>query len=90
MTRKYHTNFKCDSHSYTRSSEPWSVNLEEESYLAVSPEARHKWRLFHYLAGGGLKMCSRTLEQDARSRRQSRFLVFSAILITFWAIFLMF
>lgn len=84
MIKKYTTNFKCDSHSYTRSPEPWCVDVEEETYNSVSPAGRKRWKLFHYLSGGGFRMFGRTLEQDIRSRRQTRFLILAAGMFLVW------
>ena len=76
-----HTNLKCDAHAYTRSPEPWRIDAGEEVYGSISPEGRRGWKLFHYISGGGMRTFRRTLEDDERSRRQTRFLVFSAAVL---------
>ena len=40
----------------------------------------------HYLSGGGMKMFGRTVLQEERSRRQTRFLVFASVLAVLWAV----
>lgn len=48
------------------------------------------WRLFHYISGGGIKAFDRTLSQDVRNRRQSRFLAVAAVLFAIWLCLLVF
>lgn len=86
MTRFLQTNLKCDAHAYMRSPEPWRIDAGSEVYGAISRENRRGWRLFHYLSGGGMRSFRRTLEEDGRSRRQTRFLVFSAVVFVAWLV----
>ena len=48
------------------------------------------WRLFHYISGGGMRTFGRTLRQEVRSRRQTRFLIVSALLAAGWLLLLIF
>ena len=75
---------RCDAHAYTHSSEPLRLDLGTEAYGAIAPEHKAGWRLYHYISGGGMRTFGRTLEQDARSRRQTRFLVFFAAALAVW------
>lgn len=86
MTKLLHTNLKCDAHAYMRSPEPWRIDAGEEVYGAISRENRRGWRLFHYISGGGMRTFRRTLEEDGRSRRQTRFLVFAAAVFVAWLV----
>ena len=86
MTRVLHTNLKCGGRAYTRSPEPWRIDAGEEVYASISRESRRGWKLFHYISGGGMRSFRRTLEEDGRSRRQTRFLVFSAALLVAWIV----
>jgi len=81
-----HVNLKCDKHAYMRSREPWNIDAGREMYSSISKEGRPVWKLFHYISGGGMRSFRRTLEEDGRSRRQTRFLVFSAAVFVLWAI----
>lgn len=67
-----------------RSKEPWRLDAGREAYDNISSSSRATWKLFHYISGGGMRTFGRTLEQDSKSRRQSRFLVCSAVLLLVW------
>ena len=77
-------------HSYTRSSEPWQMDRYTAAHGETSSGKEYGWRLFHYISGGGMRTFGRTLRQDARSRRQTRFLVVSAVLFAVWLCLLVF
>lgn len=48
------------------------------------------WKLFHYISGGGMSTFGRTLRQEIRSRRQSRFLIVAAALVVVWLCLMVF
>lgn len=77
-------------HSYTRSSEPWQMDRYTLASGRTSSGRTYGWRLFHYLSGGGMRTFGRTLRQDVRSRRQTRFLVVAAALFVAWFCLLVF
>jgi hypothetical protein len=83
-TKRIFTSLRGDAHAYTRSDAPWSIDVAEEVYAGLSKQSRGRWRLFHYISSGGMKVFGRTLAQDERSRRQTRFLVFSGIVFALW------
>lgn len=68
------TSIVHDAHAYTRSKTPWLL------------DAYHK-KLFHYLSGGGLRMCGRTVEQEEAEVKRSRFLIKAAVLGGVWLYF---
>lgn len=66
---------------------PWNIDVEDESVAALSSEHRAGWRLFHYLSGGGMRAFASSAAREVVSRRQTRFLWFSIVLMVFWLIF---
>ena len=73
-----------DAHAYTRSSEPWLLDRDTEAYGETASGAKFGWRLFHYLAGGGLRQLGRTVVQEERLTRQRRFLWIVSALAIVW------
>ena len=85
-----HTSPARDAHPYTRSKTPWVL---EENRLAkgeTSDGKKFGWRLFHYIAGGGMMAFGRTVKQDEVALRQSRFLAICAVLAAVWTVFWIF
>ena len=75
-----------DAHAYTRSPIPWQIDTDHAARERAMQGKRFGWKLFHYISGGGMRSFRRTLEEDGRSRRQTRFLVFSAALLVAWIV----
>lgn len=90
MKIRLHPTLVTAEHSYTRSSEPWRMGCNTRAHGRTVSGKTYGWRLFHYISGGGIKAFGRTLRQDIRSRRQSRFLVVSAALFVAWVCLLVF
>jgi len=90
VKERIHPTLVTAAHSYTRSSDPWQMDRYTDAHGETSSGATYGWRLFHYLSGGGMRTFGRTMEQDRRSRRQTRFLVFAAVLAAVWACLLIF
>lgn len=67
-----------DAHAYTRSKVPWRLDENRSAHGETSTGRRFGWRLFHYLSGGGMSTFGRTVQQEERSARQNRFLIFAA------------
>ena len=74
------------AHGYTRSDVPWQIDEGRRGDVCGANGRRFSWRIFHYLSGGGMKMFGRTVLQEERSRRQTRFLVFASVLAVMWAV----
>lgn len=62
------------AHGYTQSSQPWRLDENRAAFGATSKGKKYGWRLFHYLSGGGMRAFGRTIQQEERNSRQSRFL----------------
>lgn len=79
-----HTSVVGDAHAYTRSKVPWSLETYRDAHGETSDGVRFGWRLFHYIAGGGMRTFGRTVQQEERDRRQSRFLAALALAALAW------
>lgn len=75
-----HTTLVTDAHGYTRERSPWIMDEHKSVY----------GKLIHYLAGGGMRTFGRTVSQEIVRRRQTRFLVWFAVLATLWLALLVF
>lgn len=84
-----HVQTVAKAHDYTNSPVPWTID-EGRRVDVCRRGRRFSWRLFHYLSGGGLSSCGRTVQQEERSRRQSRFLVVAGVLAAGWLAALIF
>lgn len=90
MKVRLHPTLVTREHSYMSSSEPWRMEFNTKVQGRTVSGKTYGWRLFHYISGGGIKAFDRTLRQDVRNRRQSRFLVVSAALFFVWLCLLVF
>lgn len=72
-----HTSFRADAHEYTRSKTPWILSEYQSSY----------GKLIHYLSGGGIASCGRTVDQEEARQKHERFLVKAGALAVLWVIF---
>ena len=79
-----HTSMVCDAHAYTRSKVPWSLDTYRDAHGETSKGERFGWRLFHYIAGGGMRTFGRTVQQEELDRRQNRFLVLVIGVVVAW------
>lgn len=84
MKSSIHPTLVGDAHSYTRSREPWRMDSYTAARGRTSSGKVYGWKLFHYLSGGGMRTFGRTVAQEVRSRRQTRFLVVAALLAAVW------
>ena len=65
-------------------------NGNELWLLKTTDGKKFGWRLFHYIAGGGMMAFGRTVKQDEVALRQSRFLAICAVLAAVWTVFWIF
>ena len=72
-------------HAYTSADIPWSMDVDEADAEDVMRHGR--WRLFHYLSGGGMSAFGRPSGRELQLRRQNRFLWVAAALAVAWVIF---
>ncbi len=79
-----HTSMVGDAHAYTRSKVPWSLDTYRDAHGETSKGERFGWRLFHYIAGGGMRTFGRTVQQEELDRRQNRFLVLVIGVVVAW------
>lgn len=61
-------------HAYTSVDLPWDIDEASDS------------RFLRYLRGGGLRTFGTTSSRELRAYRQSRFLVFAAIVFAVWLV----
>lgn len=85
-----HTEFVTDAHAYTRSRTPWLLDENRAAHGETTTGLRFGWRLFHYIAGGGMRSFGRSVRQEERAARQNRFLVWSGLLFAAWLALLIF
>ncbi len=64
---------------------PWY--LDEESEEAQRPTAIADWRLYHYLASGGIRAFANSTMRMIVRRRQNRFLGLAGGLMVLWVVF---
>ena len=72
-------------HAYTSADIPWAMEVAAEG--TVSDSDKDKWRLFRYLAGGGMRAFGRPSGRELLMRRQTRFLWLVGVLAVFWLVF---
>lgn len=73
-------------HAYTSADIPWALDVDATG--DADDVLRHgRWRLFHYLSGGGMRAFGRPSGRELQLRRQTRFLWTSAALAILWVIF---
>ena len=75
------------NHAWTGADVPWRLDMEGAPSAGASEAERARWRLLHYLSGGGLSACGFSSERARALRRQGRFLAFAAFLGVLWIIF---
>ncbi|HCG19700.1 MAG TPA: hypothetical protein DER26_01720 [Verrucomicrobia bacterium] len=72
------------AHAYTRSPAPWRLETYRGASGVTTSGRKFGWKLFHYLAGGGMRAFGRTVAQDEADWRQSRFLRICGVLALIW------
>ncbi len=78
------------AHSYTRSKVPWRLDEYQDAHGETSKGKRFGWKLYHYISGGGMSTFGRTIQQEERGVRQSRFLVVACLAAALWLALLLF
>jgi hypothetical protein len=73
------------SHAYTSADIPWFMDVDDADAEDVMRHGR--WRLFHYLSGGGMSAFGRPSGRELQLRRQNRFLWIAATLAAVWVVF---
>ena len=77
-------------HAWTGADVPWRIDVDGAPGGLDSALGKKRWRLFHYLSGGGLSAFGTSSERILVERRQTRFLriafAFAALWIVFWII----
>jgi len=81
------TSLVTKNHAWTGEDVPWKLDTEDVPDPATSELDRVRWRLFHYLSGGGLSACGYSCARALARRRQGRFLVFAGFLGVLWVVF---
>lgn len=84
------TSIVTDAHAYTRSETPWLMEDPAELSGETATGRKFGGKLIRYLSGGGLRTFGRTVEQEERDLRQTRFLVGAGVLAAVWLIVLVF
>lgn len=75
------------NHAWTGADVPWRLDMEGAPSAGASEAERARWRLFHYLSGGGLSACGSSSAHALVCRRQERFLFLAGALAVLWLIF---
>ncbi len=75
------------AHAYTNSRTPWLMDPGQASRTETPGRTKTSWRLFRYLAGGGLSAFGRTVEQEEIEARRTGFLIKAAVLGAVWLYF---
>ena len=81
------TSLVTKDHAWTGADVPWRLDTDEAPASDASEAERVRWRLFHYLSGGGLSACGSSSERALACRRQGRFLAFACVFAVLWIIF---
>ena len=81
------TSLVTKDHAWTGADVPWRLDTDEAPASDASEAERLRWRLFHYLSGGGISACGSSSAHALVCRRQGRFLVFAGFLGVLWIIF---
>ncbi len=84
------TSLVTKDHAWTGEDVPWTIDTDEAADPDTSEAERLRWRLFHYLSGGGLSACGSSSAHALACRRQGRFLAFAVFLGVLWIIFWIF
>ena len=70
--KNIHTSIVVNAHGYTRSKVPWELDAYQDAHGETSKGVRFGWKLFHYLAGGGMRIRSPVGRSGAGSHRMGR------------------
>ena len=87
---KIYTSVARESHPYTRSKTPWVLSENHQARGETTDGKKFGWRLFHYIASGGMMAFGRTVKQDEVAMRQTRFFTVCGVLGFFWLVFWLF
>ncbi len=74
-------------HAYTSADIPWSMDVDTSKDGEAARISPNRWRLFRYLAGGGMRAFGRPSVHALQLRRQERFLWIAGVLAVFWLVF---
>ena len=85
-----HTSIAGSLHSYTRSHTPWLFDENREAKGETSSGKKFGWRLFHYIAGGGMRTFGRSVQQEEADAKRNRFLLWSGVFAVIWFLLLVF
>lgn len=75
-----------DRHPYARSKAPWRLDTYKGAKGETTQGVKFGWRLFHYLAGGGMKVFGRTIKQEEADLKRTRFLIWAGVFAVIWFI----
>ncbi|MGN0855127.1 MAG: hypothetical protein ACI4R9_06375 [Kiritimatiellia bacterium] len=78
------TSFVEDAHAYTRSRLPWRLEINRMAHGQTTKGHVFGWKLFHYIAGGGMKTFGRSVQQEEANARRNRFLTVAGVLGALW------
>ena len=84
-----HTSMFREPHAYTHAKVPWRLDEYQQASGTTSQGKKFGWRLFHYLAGGGMQAFGRTIQQEDASARQNRLLIFAGVFFGFWIVMIL-
>ena len=70
-----------------RSKAPWRHDVYKGARAETTHGVKFGWKLFHYLAGGGIKIFGRTLAQEEADWKRTRFLIGVTIFFLMWLFF---
>ena len=87
--KKIRPTFVSDAHAYTRAKLPWLLDAYTEAKGETTTGKKFGWKLFHYIAGGGMKVFGRTIRQELADAQQNRFLAAAAVFGVVWLAFLL-
>ena len=74
-------------HAYTSMDIPWAMDVDDFKDGDPAEPGRVRWRLFHYLSGGGMRAFGRPSGRELLIRRQTRFLWLAGALAVCWIVF---
>lgn len=81
------TSLVTKDHAWTGADVPWDLDTDAVPAPVASEAERVRWRLFHYLSGGGLSACGSSSARALVMRRQGRFLAVAGVLAVLWIVF---
>ncbi len=74
-------------HAYTSTNIPWAMDVDAFKDQGPAGANLIRWRLFHYLSGGGMRAFGRPSGRELLIRRQTRFLWLAGALAVCWIVF---